>query len=223
MTDTLVGMPAPSEPPTVAYGTGLSVSIEPGRPLRLSTMPWNFPERPDLIALADRRARLDFLRDHLKSLCGLWDKLPRLFLDAYFRDVAECIRRDRSAIDVLAAVHGGLFDPEDWSFSALCPLPQARLPAAPEAPVDFAFWAGTEPHAVFILGATSPNRAQREGRERLRDGGIHVTEIPLVELERAAPGELMAPLGDRFTDFWKDVPLPSSPFRIGALDEILSA
>src|SRR5258707_6490858 len=116
----------------IPYGSGLSVTVEPRRPMRLINMAWDFPERPDLIALMSVADRLDFLRDHLKSLCGLWDKLPRLFLDAYFRDIAECISRHRPALDSLAAAHGGLFRLEDWSFSALCPLPQARLPVASE-------------------------------------------------------------------------------------------
>ena len=213
----------PRSPLKISFGNELSVTLEPGQPLRLSTMSWDFPERPDLIALSDRQARLEFLRDHLKSFCGIWDKLPRLFLDTYFRDIAEYIRRNRSAIEVLAAVHGGLFDPEDWCFSAFCPLPQARLPAIPEVPVDFAVWTGTELHAVCILGSGSLNRTQRESRSRLRDDGVLVTEIPGAELQHAGAGDLFTRLPAAFADFWKDVPLPSSPFRIGTLDEILPA
>ncbi len=216
-------MSAQKAPPTIAYGTGLSVTVEPRQPLRLSTMTWDFPERPDLIALADRQSRLDFLRDHLKSLCGLWEKLPRLFLDAYFRDVAECIHRHRSALEAHAAAHGGLFEPEDWSFAALCPLPQARLPAAPDTPVDFAFWTGAELHAVYILGSGAPNRAQRDARARVRESGIPITEIPGVELEGAGAGGLIARLPALLSGFWEGVPLPSSPFLIGALDEIRPA
>ncbi|MGH7124149.1 MAG: hypothetical protein ACREFI_07240 [Stellaceae bacterium] len=207
----------------VSYGNGHSVTLERGRPLRLSAMVWDFPERPDLIALAERGARLDFLRDHLKSLCGLWDKLPRLFLDAYFRDVAECVRRDRSALEALSAAHGGLFDPADWAFAALCPLPQARLPVAPDLAVDFAFWTGEALHAVFITSTTSQSRAQRNLRSRLRDSGVIVAEIPGAELQRAGAGDLLRRLGSTFADFWLGVPLPSSPFRIGALDQILPA
>lgn len=209
---------------TISYGNCLSAKLEPGRPLRLSTMTWDFPERPDLIALGERDARLDFLRDHLKSLCGLWDKAPRSFLDAYFRDVRECIRRNRPVLDILAAAHGALFQPADWAFSALCPLPQAQLPAAPEIPVDFAFWNGGELHAVFILGPASQNRGQREGRVRHREsGGVHVTEISGAELQHAPAGDLIARLPAVLGKFWEGVSLPSSPFRTGALDEILSA
>jgi len=207
----------------IPYGSGLRVTVEPHRPLRLGTMAWDFPERPDLIALVSVADRLDFLRDHLKSLCGLWDKLSRLFLDAYFRDIPECIATNRPALGALAADHGGLFRPEDWSFSALSPLPQARLSAGPETPVDFAFWTGAELHAICIMSSASQNRARREGRARLRDNGIIVTEIPGAELQSGRPGDLIARLPAVFSDFWKTVSLPSSPFRIGALGEILPA
>ncbi len=211
---------------TVTYGNGLSVTLAPGQPLRLSTIAWDFPERPDLIALAERQQRLEFLRDHLKTFCGLWDKLPRLFLDTYVRDIAECMRRGRPALEVLAAAHGGLFQPEDWCYAALCPLPHACLSSAPDAPdalVDFAFWSGAAFHAVFITSAVSQDRAQHDTCARLRDSGVLVTEIPGAELQRIEPGNLMIRLGAAFTDFWKGVPLPSSPFRIGGLEEILPA
>jgi hypothetical protein len=186
-------------------------------------MAWDFPEQPDLIALEKRDARLDFLRDHLKSFCGLWDKLPRLFLDAYFRDLAESIRRNRADIEVLAAVHGGLFSAEDWSFAALCPLPQARLPTAPDTSIDFAFWTGHELHAVFVTSPSSSGRAQRGGRAHLQEIGAVVTEVPGAQLQRAVPGDLIAWLPAVLGTFWKDVPLPSSPFRIVSLDEIRPA
>lgn len=208
---------------TVSYGNGLTGTLKPGQPLRLSTMAWDFPERPDLIALAERQARLDFLRDHLKALCGLWEKLPRLFLDAYFRDIGACIRRSRRTIEVLAAAHGGLFQPEDWCYAALCPLPQARLPTAPDTRIDFAFWTGAEVHAVSIKGSGSPSRAERDGRARLQEAGVRVTEIPGTDLARVAAGGLLALLPAELADFWKGVSLPSSPFRIGALDAILPA
>jgi hypothetical protein len=207
----------------MTYGNGLSITLEPHHPLRLSTMPWDFPERPDLIALAEREARLDFLRDHLKSLCGLWDKLPRLFLDAYFRDISESVRRNRSALEALAAVHGGLFQAEDWCFAALFPLPQARLPTAPDTPVDFAFWTGTAFHAIFVTSTGSENRARREGRTRLDASGVAITEIRGTELQTGRAGELLARLPAALGDFWEGLPLPVSPFRIGALDEVFSA
>ena len=213
----------PRAPFAILYGNGPSLTLKPAQPLRLSTMTWDFPERPDLITLAERDARLDFLRDHLKSLCGLWDKTPRWFLDAYFRDIHKSILRNRHDLEALAAVHGGLFRPEDWAYSALCPLPQARLPAVPDTVVDVAFWSGAELYAVFVLGTTSQNRAQREDRARIRESGVHVIEIPGAELQRASAGDPMARLPAALGKFWEGVSLPSSPFRIGSLDEIVSA
>jgi hypothetical protein len=210
-------------PLVVSYGTGLNVTLEPHQPLRLSTMAWDFPERPDLIALATVAERLDFLRDHLKSLCGLWDKLPRSFLDGYFREIADCVTCNRAALEALAAAHGGLFRPEDWSYAALCPLPQARLADAPEPPVDFAFWTGEVLHAVDITSAASQSQSRQGARARLRESGISVLEIVGAELESGRPGDLVSRLPAEFRQFWRTESLPSSPFRIGGLGEILPA
>ncbi|HKF70130.1 MAG TPA: hypothetical protein VKB68_00160 [Stellaceae bacterium] len=216
-------MGALSTPLSISYGNGLGVVLAPRQPLRLSNMAWDFPERPDLIALTTVHERLDFLREYLKSLCGIWDKLPRLFLDAYFRDIADCIVRDRLGIEALAAMHGGLFRAEDWSFAALCPLPRARLPMSPEIPVSLAFWTGDDLHAIEITGAGSPTRSQRECRARLRERDVRVIEIPAADLQRGQTGDLIASLPTLLRDFWKSVPLPASPFRIGELGETLPA
>jgi hypothetical protein len=220
-------MSALQAPLAISFGTNLSVTIEPDRPLRLSTMSWDFPEWPDLIALAERAERLDFLRDRLKSLCGLWDKLPRLFLDAYFNHVGACVVANRVALEAAAQRLGGLFAPEDWSYAGLCPLPRAQLPASDNpadlVSVDFAFWTGEGLYAVDIVGTTTTPRWRRGGRERLGTAGISVLEIPGVDLQRDGAGVLAQLLTAPFSNFWKTEPLPSSPFRIGRLDEILPA
>jgi hypothetical protein len=214
-------------PPVVSYGNGFNVALELDRPLRLGTMPWSFPERPDLISLAERAERLDFLRDHLKSLCGLWDRLPRLFLDAYFRHIGACVAANRAALAAAAERLGGLVAPEDWSYAALCPLPRARLPASDDpgalVPVDFAFWTGEGLYAVDVVGTTTPARSRRDGRVRLRAAGVPVLEIPGLDLQRNGDGVLAKLLPAPFSEYWKTERLPSSPFRIGRLDEILPA
>jgi hypothetical protein len=209
----------------ILYGAGDLVAIDrrARAPLRLNTMPWAFPEEPDLKALGERGQRLGFLRDQLKSLCPLWDKLPRLFLDAYFRHIVECIAENRAALEATADRLGGLFAPEDWSYSALCPLPRARLPANTDPPVDFVFWTGETLCAVAMTGTETPNRTRREGLRRLRESGIAVIEISGADLRHDGSRILLARLPAPFHEFWKSERLPTSPFRIGALDEILRA
>jgi hypothetical protein len=219
-------MPIPNDDQIeIPYGAGLSVTIDrrARAPLRLNTMRWAFPEPPDLIRLTGVDERLDFLRDHLKSLCGLWDKLPRAFLDVYFCYVAVCIERNRANLATCADPLGGLFQPEDWSYSALCPLPRAHLPAIPESPVDFAFWTGETLYAIEIAGHGTPSRGHRDERVPLRAAGVPVIEIPGAGLAGNGVSVLAALLPAPFTEFWKSQPLPSSPFRIGALDRILPA
>ncbi len=53
--------------------------------------------------------------------------------------------------------------------------------------------------------------------------GIPVLEIPGVDLRRDGAGVLARLLPAPFSDFWKAERLPSSPFRIGRLDEVLPA
>ena len=209
----------------ILYGAGDLVAIDRRvrAPLRFNTMPWAFPEEPDLIALGERSQRLDFLREHLKSLCPLWDRLPRLFLDAYFRHTEECIAENRAELEATADRLGGLFAPEDWSYSALCPLPRAHLSTDTDFSMDFAFWTGETLCAVAITGTETPNRARRESLRRLRESGIAVIEIAGTDLPHDGMRALSAQLPAPFHEFWKTERLPSSPFRIGALDEILQA
>jgi len=219
-------MPTPNDDDIeIPYGAGLSVTIDrrAQAPLRLNTMRWAFPEPPDLIRLTGAAERLDFLRDHLISLCGLWDKLPRAFLDVYFRYVSDCIERNRAALATRAETHGGLFRPEDWSYSALCPLPRARLPANTESPVDFAFWTGNTLYAINIAGLETPSRGRRDERVRLRAAGVPVIEIPGAGLVGDGASLLAALLPASVAEFWEFESLPSSPFRVGSLAEILPA
>ena len=184
--------------------------------LRLGNFPYVFAEPPEFGALTTTQARLDFLREHFKSYWGIWDRLPLAFLDAYFAHVAATVDAAAEPLAALAAPHGGLFRPADWSFAAPAPAPIAHLgvSATQWVCVDFAFWTGTRLIALDIVG--SDERGRRDGRERLRAAGIAVIEFPGAALRGSAPsmGELLPP---EFSDFWRGVALPSSPFRIGSL------
>lgn len=198
---------------------GPFVAIDPtAGPLRFSSFPYVFAEPPEYGSLTEREARLDFLREHFKSYWGLWDKPALAFLDAYFRHIAATIETCHDAIVELAVPHGGLFEPADWSFSALAPIPIAHLRAGADwIYVDFAFWTGERLVALDIVG--SDERARRPGRERLRTAGHDVSEFPGAALRRAdSAAALRELLPTELSEFWRGVALPASPFRIGSLD-----
>jgi len=180
------------------------VAIEPdaARPLRLWDGPYPFAEPPDLTRLITLSERLDFLKQHLQSLCGVWAKPPRAFLDAYFAWIAATLAANRAAIEPLAGA--GLFAAEDWSFAAFRPLPSAHLPAGGSLiRADIAFWTGQGFVALELLGGDTVRAARRRELDALRRAGIAVVEMP--------PGDL-TPLPESLTHFWRDVRLPKSPF-----------
>jgi len=201
---------------TVFYGAATrddaqAVSLRRDAPLRLSDGPYPFAEPPDLIRLSTTAARLDFLREHLRSLCGLWAKWPLQFLDAYFAWIGATLATAPAQAALTDAGHG-LFALEDWSFAALRPLPSAFLPPAAEIQVDFAFWTGTGFVAVELPG-------ERRARRRDELTQLRTADITLIELTPADLADVAA-LGRKlpadFAAFWRGVALPQSPF--GARD-----
>ena len=202
---------------TVSYGATTSayavpITLRAGVPLRLSDGPYAFAEPPDLIRLDTTAARLAFLREHLQSLCDLWAKPPRQFLDTYFAWIATTLATEpvRSA---LAAVGHGLFAPEDWSFAALRPLPSAFLPANGDAiRADFSFWTGEVLVAVELPGERRTKR--RSELARLAQAGVTVIEPTPADLVDAPA--LSSRLSPAFHEFWRGLNLPRSPF--GARD-----
>jgi len=207
--------------PDLDLGPLVQIDRDAGEALRLSNFPYAFAEPPDFSAIATTPARLDFLRDHFKSYWGLWDKLALVFLDAYFEHISGTVEAAQPALDAQASPHGGLFPRRDWVYSALAPMPIAHLPVPPanHGPpwvwVDFAFWTGERVVALDVVG--SDDRTRRAGRERLRLAGYEVIELPGDTLRRAGAQALRDLPPAAFSDFWKGVVLPSSPFRIGGL------
>ena len=202
---------------TIFYGAATrdgaqAIELRGGRPLRLSDGFYPFAEPPDLIRLDTTLARLDFLREHLQSLCDLWAKPPRQFLDAYFAWISAALASEPARSD-LTAVGGGLFAPADWSFAALRPLPSALLSAGEGAVrTDFTFWTGAGFVAIELPGGRRATR--RDELARLAAAGVTVIELAPADLADAAA--LDAKLPAPFRDFWRGVKLPQSPF--GARD-----
>ena len=142
-------------------------------PLRLWHGPYPFAEPPDLNRLKGTAERLAFLKEHLKSLCGLWARPPLDFLEAYFRWIDSALESGRAELETLAAKGGGLFQPRDWSFAAFRPLPLAHLPVAADKSVrtDFAFWTGDRLAAVELIGEFDAAPPAARGTRRLAPGG----------------------------------------------------
>lgn len=198
---------------TIFYGAATrddaqAVSVRRDVPLRLSDGPYAFAEPPDLIRLATTAARLDCLREHLRSLCGLWAKPPLAFLDVYFAWIGATLAAAPTRA-ALTDAGQGLFTPEDWSFAALRPLPSALVPTGDATVrVDFVFWTGADFVAVELPGE---RRAQRRSElARLSDSGVAVLDLTPADLADAAA--LGAKLPPEFAAFWRGVKLPQSPF-----------
>ena len=198
---------------TIFYGAATrddaqAVSVRRDAPLRLSDGPYPFAEPPDLIRLSTTAARLDCLREHLRSLCGLWAKPPLQFLDVYFAWIGTTLAAAPARV-ALTEAGQGLFAPEDWSFAALRPLPSALVPTGDGmVRVDHVFWTGAGFVAVELPGE---RRAQRRNElARLAAAGASI--IDLVPADLADAATLGAKLPPDFVDFWRGVTLPRSPF-----------
>jgi hypothetical protein len=157
----------------------------------------------------------------------LWERLPRLFLELYFRAIAAEIAANRPALAARGAAAGGIFDAGDWSYSALRPLPQAHLPLSEIAAggprsvrADFAFWTGVALVAVELVGSAGLTRVRAASLDELRRAGVAVFEISGAMLQREGASGLAAALPAAFHRFWEGEALPSSPFGRAALDEI---
>ncbi|HUZ75518.1 MAG TPA: hypothetical protein VMU87_21240 [Stellaceae bacterium] len=203
-----------------------AIVVRGGVALRLADGPYPFPEPPDLIRIATVAERLDLLREHLQSLCGLWDRPSRQFLDAYFAHIAAAIAASEPALAALAAGTGGLFAPPDWSFAALRPLPQAHLDGADDTPpvrVDFAFWTGDALVAIELRGSASPRRQRQAELQRLAASGVRLVEVPAQALRQEGAALLARLLPAPFQRFWEGVRLPKSPFAPQTLDTIVAA
>jgi hypothetical protein len=206
----------------VPYGRAALDSAGPvarvieGAALRLCHGPYPFAEPPNLAGAATVAARLELLREHVLSLCKPWDKLAEAFVAAYFARIAAEIAAADGALRALAAPGGGIFAPEDWSFCALRPLPQAHLPER----ADFAFWTGDRFVAIELEGSGSPRKQRRDELARLEAAGVALVRVPGAPLQQHGERLLADLLPRPFHRFWADITLPASPFGAEALAEI---
>lgn len=166
--------------------------------LRLNTEPLPSDAMP--LAIGDHAARITAATDWLVSLCGDYAPLRGLFIRCYFDFLAAEIAAHRIELAEQLRRYDGLYAPDDWTWSALRPLPRAWLPAQGRMlPTDIAFWDGTLPIAIELAARDTERQAA------LRAAGITVL--------RMEPNKLADALPQCFHRFWRDQTLPSSPFR----------
>ncbi len=112
-------------------------------PLRLNSLP--VPADAWGAGAADHAARMAAMRAWLLAGCGDYNAALRLGLMHYFDAVAGHIARHRDALASDLTRFHGLYQPEDWCWSALRPLPQAWWRQnGTWLHADLAFWTGNE-------------------------------------------------------------------------------
>jgi len=162
--------------------------LTPAR-LRLNTEPYRGE-----IAAPDHAARVAIVRQSLCAACGDYARAQYRFIHRYFAYLAAELEAHRDGLEQALLPYGRLYAVDDWTWSALRPLPRAWI-AAGEAmlPVSFAFWDGIAVTAV-------------EG-DATRVRALMAAEISVLPMEVETFPEM-------FRGFWRDEKLPVSPFRL---------
>jgi hypothetical protein len=170
--------------------------------LRLNSEP--LPQDAVTLASTDHATRIETVIRWLDGLCGDYNPNRQRFIAAYFRSITAHLNAyDEELVERLRR-YDGLFQPHDWLWSALRPLPRAWLPAEGKLlPCDFAFCDGERLITLELAGQ------ETERARALRAAGFEVLCI--------APGmlddDVLGTLPHGFRWFWRGEVLPSSPFR----------
>ena len=152
------------------------------------------------LAIGNHAERVAAATEWLIGLCGDYAPLRGQFIRCYFEFLATQIAAQRIELAEQLKRYDGLYAPDDWTWSALRPLPRAWLPAQGRMlPADIAFWDGTQPIAIELAARDTERVAA------LRNAGITVL--------RMEPNALADLLPACFHRFWQGQTLPSSPFR----------
>lgn len=196
-------------------------TVTPGvtPPLRLNT-DVGLRFQPDRLAkLPDHRKKLDYLRFEILGALDLFAQYQRRFLERYFQFVEARCRDAAAELSAATAWSGGLFSADDYIFSALWPLPDARITLASDGRAtalgdfDFAFWTGRRVLGVTLAGGAVDPHGKANGPDSAAgDFLMPVTIVakdlqgdPALFSEPRFPAELVS--------FWIGEKVPSSPFR----------
>ena len=206
--------------PSADEAAGLPVALAvPGRMLRINNAGLNLPApgigEPEM-SVAERVA------SYLTRLAGAWNAPAMRFIERYFAYLDRQIATHRSELEARLTPFDGLFAPEDFIHSAPLPLPRAFLLAPADAhggepvpadfvAVDFAFWLGDAPTAVFALPSSLTPGAARRRDERLAAAGVRLVSYGASDLADPEFGLFRRILGAEGCRFWEGEALPSAP------------
>lgn len=112
-------------------------------PLRLNSVP--LPAAAWGAGGADHAARMEAVRSWLFASCGDYNEGLRRGITHYLNAVAAHVERHRVTLTAGLARFHGLYQAEDWCWSALRPLPRALWQHnGAWVRADLAFWNGNE-------------------------------------------------------------------------------
>jgi hypothetical protein len=187
-------------------------------PLRLNSGGMEFGEPPPLPQMPEISDQLAYLLTHFQLYCTVWDKFPRAFLARYIGFIHDQVMDHREELTRSLAPFGDLYRFDEWTFSALRPLPRAHLwipkfDGGRMFRVDFAFWTGAEIVAIELRGSETETKSDARREEILTQNGVRVVQISHDLLTEARARDYAARLPAEFHRFWETEPLPSGPFR----------
>ncbi len=164
----------------------------------------------------------DLILRSLHALCSPWDGPSRLFLTVYFQEIEQRLGLDQ-ALQEAAQRLSGLYQWQDWLFSAPAVLPRAHLfapdfgPAKPVSESDFvqiamALRIKGRFFAVLTEASAPTPKAARQKRSRLE-----AQDIEVLQLDSSGGTAAVIRLIDKVMeaegpDFWKADPIPQGPF-----------
>jgi hypothetical protein len=212
-------------PATITAALCATIDRARRRPLRLNDGGYAFDGPAPPAPPNDSAAMLALLRDHLAGLCDPWATHQRRFIERYFAFVAWRVASLAEPLAARLAPFGDLYRVEDFSFSALRPLPRAHLRRADGAgwvATDVAFWTGDGLVVLDIADQRRTRRQRAADHEQLRAAGATVVELPPDKLVGNL-AELAALLPPALVRFCDDAALPSGPFKSTALGDIVDA
>jgi hypothetical protein len=153
-----------------------------------------------MAAAPNHAAQVAAMRAYLRGLCGDYASHRVRFVELYLDSMAAHLDAYRDEVERELARFATLYAPEDWLWSSLRPLPRAWLTTEKAmAPVDVAFWDGTQVIAIDLGGTP-----RLPGATVCRVDTSALTGDPLALLDL---------LPHSFRYFWRHEILPRSPFR----------